>query len=155
VDIKSLRAAWVKFLQPHPWAVFITLTFDQKRRPYQFTQNPEKADKDFRRLIRFINEELHGKRWLRKTSHKGVIWARVREPHRDGALHYHACLYSPSEPITPSLIRVLKDWWESKFGMARSEVPRSKDAVVEYLTKHVGNPKLAEIDLSYNFPRRE
>ena len=155
MDLGNLRKAWVELLVPHPWAVFVTLTFDRKRRQYAYARNPERADKDFRRLIRFINEELYGKRWLRTTEHKGVIWARVQECHHDGMLHYHACFYSPTVAITPALVRGLKDWWELKFGMARSEVPVSKRAVVEYLTKHVGNEELAEFDLSHNFPQRE
>ena len=151
----KLRDGWREFLQPHPWSVFLTLTFDRKCRPYRYGLNSERADKDFRRLIRFVNESLYGKRWLRKTKHKGVVWARVQEPHAAGTLHYHACLYSPSEPITSSLIRAIKDWWEANFGMARSEIPRSKDTVVEYLTKNMGDPERAEMELSYNFPKSE
>ena len=149
----KLREGWKRFLQPHPWGMFLTLTFDGKHRSYKYRLSPERADKDFRRLIRFVNESLYGKRWLRKTKHKGVVWARVQEPHATGTLHYHTCLYSPSKPFTSNLLRATKDWWETNFGMARSEVPKSRDAVVEYLTKHIGDPERAEMELSYNFPK--
>lgn len=154
MDGTKLRPAWTSLLLPHPWEVFLSLTFSRQHRLQpDVCQRP--ADRCFRRLVQFVNENLYGKRWLRTTPHKGVVWARVDEAHRNRMLHFHACLYSPSAPIPQSLIRAIKDFWERNFGFARSEAPHSRSAVIEYMTKHVGNPELAELYLSHNFPKRE
>ena len=151
---ERVREAYAQFLMSHPWDVFLTLTFDRRFANPQYGISPERADKDFRRLIRYVNEQLEGKRWMRKSSHKGVIWARAQEAHADGALHYHATLHSPSTPISPQLITAIREWWERRFGFARAEVPRSQEDVTRYLIKHMGNPGSAEMDFSYNFLMR-
>jgi hypothetical protein len=148
---RRLREAYAEFLMGHPWDLFLTLTFDRKKYAPMFIQSHEKADKDFRRLIQYVNECLYGKRWLRDSKHKGVIWARVQEPHVDGSLHFHACLHSPSAPIPAALIRAIRDWWGSRYGMARSEMPRCQGDVVRYLVKHIADPERAELDISRNF----
>ncbi|MDQ1108373.1 hypothetical protein QE424_001532 [Stenotrophomonas rhizophila] len=149
-----IRAAYTEFLLTHPWEVFLTLTFDRRYFTPRYGISPEKADKDFRRLIRHINEQLEGPRWMSKSTHKGVIWARTQETHADGVLHYHACIYSPSTPIGRALVDELAEWWGRKIGSARVEVPRSVDDVARYLTKHMGDPERAEMDFSYNFLMR-
>ena len=151
MDPTKLRQAWVSFLLPHPWQLFLTLTFDRKRASPRHSVSPEWADKRFRQLIRFANERIYGKRWLRTTKHKGVIWARVDEAHADGVLHFHAVIYAPSRSFPESLVRAVKNWWERHFGMARIEIPRSIDDVLHYLTKHVAFPDHAEIQISNNF----
>ena len=79
---ERIREAYAQFLMSHPWDVFLTLTFDRRFANPQYGISPERADKDFRRLIRYVNEQLEGKRWMRKSSHKGVIWARAQEAQR-------------------------------------------------------------------------
>ena len=150
-----LSEAYAEFLAPHPWQVFLTLTFDRKRIRPNFSVLPQWADKAFRRLVLFFNEHLYGPRYLRTTKHKGVVWARVAEAHRDGVLHFHAVLYSPSGSIPEDLIRAAENWWNGQFGMARAEIPRSHKDVLRYLTKHVGDPERAELDLSWNFRKLE
>lgn len=147
----ELREGWRAFLARYPWDVFITLTFDRKHHSYRYARQGEKADRDFRRLIRFVNEKLYGRRWSRRTKHGGVIWVRVMEPHEDGTLHYHAALHSPSESFTPQLVQAIRDWWQANLGMARSEAPKSREAVVAYLTKNLGDSEGAEVDISFNF----
>ena len=94
---ERIREAYAQFLMSHPWDVFLTLTFDRRFANPQYGISPERADKDFRRLIRYVNEQLEGKRWMRKSSHKGVIWAerRKRMP------MVHCTTTPPSTPRQP------------------------------------------------------
>lgn len=153
--MNQVSLAYAEFLAPHPWQLFLTLTFDRKHTASGHEIPAEHADKGFRRLVQFINERMFGKRWLRMTKHKGVIWARVDEAHQDGALHFHAVMYAPSSSLPKDLIRAIRDWWGRRFGMARAEVPRSRDDVLRYLTKHLTFPHLAEIQISQNFQKLE
>lgn len=157
IDPKRLRSAWAEFIAKQPWDVFCTLTFDRRCYSPRHDISPEKVDKAFRRLIRYLNEHLYGARWMRTCPHKGVIWVRSQEPHKDGVLHFHACLRSPSAPITQALLDAASRWWEHKFGFARFEAPRSQGDVIGYLTKHTGADGWAhaEMELSYNFPKIE
>jgi hypothetical protein len=157
VDTKKLRLAWMGLIGTQHWDVFVTLTFDRRLYSPHHDISPEKADKAFRRLIRYFNEWLYGARWMRKSPHKGVIWARSQEAHKDGVLHFHACLQSPSRPMTQGLLQAALRWWKHRFGFARFELPRSQRDVISYLTKHVGpgGCEAAEIELSHNFPKIE
>lgn len=155
MDAVELRQAWTSLLLPHPWQAILTLTFDRRISSPRHAVLPEFVDKGFRRLIQFVNERLYGKRWLRSTKHKGVIWARVDECHDDGMLHFHAVIYSPSSPMSGSLLRAIKDWWARHFGIARVETPRSREDVLQYLTKHLAFPERAELEISNNFRNSE
>ena len=150
-----LNKAYAEFLAPYPWQVFLTLTFDRKRMAPSYSVLPHWADKAFRALVLFFNQRLYGMRYRRTTKHKGVFWVRVAEAHRDGVLHFHAVLYSPSGPMPEDLICAAEDWWKSRFGMARAEVPRSRQDVLRYLTKHIGDPERAELDFSWNLRKLE
>lgn len=155
MNASELRHAWVSMFQPYPWQVFLTLTFDRKRIAPSYSVLPHSADKAFRGLVLFFNQRLYGPRYRRKTKHKGVVWVRVAEAHRDGVLHFHAVLHAPSGPMPEDLICAAEDWWKSRFGMARAEVPRSREDVLRYLTKHVGDPERAELDFSWNLRKLE
>ncbi|WP_428999793.1 hypothetical protein [Stenotrophomonas maltophilia] len=110
------------------------------------------ADKAFRGLIRYINEELYGRRFLRTTTHKGLIWVRVQEAHSDGALHYHACLCTPSQSLSGPMLRRIEAWWLARHGNARAQKPHSQCAALRYLVKHVSlKPDSAIVDLSHNY----
>jgi hypothetical protein len=149
--VAGLRSAYAIFLQRHPWQAFLTLTFDRRYWTPSHAISPERADKAFRQLVRYVNESLFGKRALRSTKHKGVIWARASEAHGDGVLHFHALLYSPTTSIDEGTVQVLREWWEHRFGAARAEVALSQAAVTEYLSKRLGADAQAEIDISKNF----
>ena len=155
MNASELRHAWVSMFQPYPWQVFLTLTFDRKRIAPSYSVLPHSADKAFRGLVLFFNQRLYGPRYRRKTKHKGVFWVRVAEAHRDGVLHFHAVLHAPSGPMPEDLIRAAEEWWKGQFGMARAEVPRSREDVLRYLTKHVGDPERAELDFSWNLRKLE
>ncbi len=150
---RQLREAYGDMLRPHAWDVFLTLTFDPERLVTSFATASEAADKAFRRLVQFANEQLYGRRWLRKTRHKGLIWVRVQESHRSGRLHYHACLHSPTVPFTDGLRRAIRSWWRQRFGQVESERPKSNELVIRYMTKHVNDPEKAELSFSHNYPK--
>ena len=109
MNASELRHAWVSMFQPYPWQVFLTLTFDRKRIAPSYSVLPHSADKAFRGLVLFFNQRLYGPRYRRKTKHKGVVWVRVAEAHRDGVLHFHAVLHAPSGPMPEDLIRAAEE----------------------------------------------
>lgn len=147
----SLHSAWLGALHPYPWEVFLTLTFSKSR--MAGGTSSEGANRAYRRLVRFVNEKLYGRRWLRTTKHKGIVWVRIEEGHADGMLHYHACFYSPSVQISPELIKEMQVWWRQRFGLAEAEAPKSRMAVLRYLLKSLLRSAPGELDLSHNFPR--
>ena len=159
MDVLKLRSAWAGLLARPTWDAFLTLTFDRQRNEPLHAACSERADRCFRQLVRYLNDELYGKRFLRTTPHKGLIWARAQEAHMDGVLHYHVCLSSPSIPFPQLLMMRAKAWWQARYGLARAERPISQAAVVLYLVKHVSQATdTAIIDLSHNYvwlrPRR-
>ena len=149
----QLRGEWVRFLSRYRWALVLTLTFGQDRRAVRAGQNPEFADKAFRRLIRHINDILHGRRWMAKSPNGGVVWARVHELQRDGTSHYHAVIFSPAIPNMSMLISETRAWWRANYGTAAIETPNCNSSVLHYLVKHVGDPNAGEVDISHNFGR--
>lgn len=146
-----LKRAWVNFLSHYRWSIVLTLTFGRDRHSFRCGQNPELADKAFRTLIRKVNENLYGNRWMSKSPSGGVVWARAHELQQDGTSHYHAVIFSSHIPITPSLLSELRAWWRARYGSAIIEPPRHNSSVLRYLVKHVGSPDQAEIDISHNF----
>ncbi len=78
----TLTEAWVKFIErfePYHW--YTTLTFKD-----EVTQG--RAEKQFKRFIRLINESLHGRRYRNKGT--GVSWVKAVERQRRGVIHFHA-----------------------------------------------------------------
>ena len=146
-----LQAGWVELLSRYEWHCILTLTFDPARYRFAYGGSPERADKAFRRLLRFVNEQLYGQRWMSKSKSGGVIWVRVGEAHIDGRLHYHALLYAPGKMISKSLLRSISSFWNACFGSARAESPRSARASICYLIKTVAVDGRAEVELSRNF----
>jgi hypothetical protein len=149
----ALRNSWVEFLGHYDWSMVITLTFDRKKFRPSFDPDSERAETAFRQLIRYLNEQLYGRRWMSKPPRGGAVWARVHEPQKDGTLHYHAVLYCHSSSITAELLVNLREWWRARYGLAVVEVPRSKSATLRYLVKHVGSFENAEVEFSYNFKK--
>jgi len=78
----TLNEAWVKFIErfePYYW--YATLTFKN-----EVTQG--RAERQFKRFIRLINESLYGRRYRNKGT--GVSWVKAIERQRRGVIHFHA-----------------------------------------------------------------
>jgi len=76
--------AWGQFIgkfEPYYW--YSTLTFKN-----EVTQG--RAEKQFKRWIRFINECLYGRRYRNKGT--GVSWVKAIELQRRGVLHFHVLI---------------------------------------------------------------
>lgn len=147
----ALRAAWRRYLGRHPWQGVLTLTFDRNGQALAMGRSPERTDRAFRRLVQFANDALYGPRWMSRSPCGGLVWVRVQEAHGDGALHFHAVLLAPGRQLGAPLLTQMGSWWRGRYGLARCEVPRSSQAVVDYLIKHVGVPEQADVELSHNF----
>lgn len=150
IETAKLRAGWAAFLSRHEWHQVVTLTFDRSNGAPSFAVNPQWVDRAFRGLICSINERTYGKRWL-KTSHKGVVWVRAFEAHRDGVLHAHVLLRMPNNQATEELSRFIRSWWRARYGFSEAEIPRAQEDVIRYLVKHAGDSLRGEFDLSHNF----
>lgn len=147
----ALRGSWLEFLRKHEWQYVVTLTFDPSHRLPPFYSESGWHQKAFRQLVRHINEELYGLRWRRKTTHKGIVWSFVTEPHLDGRLHIHALIKTPCQPSSAKLDRFIRAWWAARYGRAESNRPRSQEAVIKYLLKGVRVNSHASPDISQNF----
>jgi len=80
----TLNEAWVKFIghfEPYHW--YATLTFKNE-------VSQGRAEKQFKRWIRFINECLYGRRYRNKGT--GVAWVKAIERQRRGVLHFHVLI---------------------------------------------------------------
>lgn len=82
----AYATAWSEWChaQDVEWSWFATLTY-QRHRPVSF----ERADRDFRRWIRWVEREALPARLARQ---RGLPWLRVIERHADATPHVHAVL---------------------------------------------------------------
>ena len=148
----DLCDAWCRWLRTQEWQYAVTLTFDPDRHRPSFSAVPTWCDKAFRSLVQHVNEQLYGKRWISKTEHKGIVWARVYEAHQNGNLHFHALIRMPNRTPSIELAKSSCNWWDARYGHAGFEVPRSQDAVIRYLIKGMRSTNNSSVDISYNFP---
>lgn len=149
----ALRESWVEFLGRYDWSMMITLTFGRNEFRPRFDRDSKRAERAFRQLIRYLNEQLYGQRWMSKPPRGGAVWASVPEPQKDGTLHYHAVLFCHASAITADLLANLSKWWRVRYGLAVVEVPRSKIATLRYLVKHVGSFENSDVEWSHNFKK--
>lgn len=136
--------SWRDFLGRWEWDWFVTLTFRPHRGKRVGSRarlpHPEQTDKLFRLWISKLNRHLYGNHWSKKGI--GVGWVRASEPHKSGALHYHALLTGTG--VTDARRLDWKDEWFSLAGFSRIEPPKSQDAVQAYCAKYL--VKEGEID---------
>ncbi len=156
--------AYVELLAREPWHWFVTLTFSpQKNVRDKWTgelrkvdrfhpihgMHLEAANKAFRYLVRSINENLYGKRWMR-VPHGGLVWARGQEFHRSGKVHFHALFAAPDVDLNTATSRYYwHEFWYREFGRNQIERPRDQDDVLGYVSKYVTQE--GEVDFSPNF----
>jgi hypothetical protein len=156
--------AWAHLLGRYPAHVFATSTFRVQKfytdkhtgkvRAINRTANngsvhPEAADKAWRLFVSRINREIWGFDWGKRW-HRGIQWIRGTEFHKDGRLHFHALLSSPTNdlwnltPLKPHHV-----WWRQEFGFNRLERPRSQQQVRDYVSEYVVKDGLLDFSRNY------
>jgi len=141
----TLNEAWVKFIErfePYHW--YSTLTFKN-----EVTQG--RAEKQFRRFIRLINESLYGRRYRNRGT--GVSWVKAVERQRRGVIHFHALV--GGEVWRLRRFTFMDVWREGAFfgngkrfqanGFAKIEKYEPKLGARHYLSKYV--TKGGELDI--------
>lgn len=166
VPSETVAEGYARLLEREPWHWFATLTFSPSKTVMdRYTRKPrvvdrfhplrgmhvEAADKAWRWWVARVNEELYGKRWMRKP-HGGVVWARGQEFHKSGRVHFHGVLAAPDCDLNAVASRYrFHELWYREFGRNQIERPRDQDDVVGYVSKYV--TKDGEVDFSLNFGR--
>jgi len=141
----TLNEAWVKFIErfePYRW--YATLTFKN-----EVTQG--RAEKQFRRFIRLINESLYGRCYRNRGT--GVSWVKAIERQRRGVLHFHTLI--GGEVWRLRRFTYMDLWREGGFfsngkrfqanGFAKIEKYKRKLGARHYLSKYV--TKGGELDI--------
>jgi len=141
----TLNEAWVKFIErfePYHW--YTTLTFKN-----EVTQG--RAEKQFKRFVRLINESLYGRRYRNKGT--GVSWVKAVERQRRGVIHFHALV--GGEVWRLRRFTFMDVWREGAFfsngkrfqanGFAKIEKYKPKLGARHYLSKYV--TKGGELDI--------
>ena len=121
-ELSQVKKSWVEFLGRFNWVWFITLTF---KNPI----NESRADKLSRVFMNKFNQAIYGRHC------KGLFYIRVKEYQLRGVIHYHILAGGfKSEVFNPY---PLKEWWYSKFGIARVEKIKDRTRSINYLLKYV------------------
>jgi len=141
----TLNEAWVKFIErfePYHW--YTTLTFKN-----EVTQG--RAEKQFKRFIRLINESLFGRHY--RGRELGVSWVKAIERQRRGVIHFHALVGGEVWKLRRFTFMDL--WREGGFfsngkrfqgnGFAKIEKYNRKLGARHYLSKYVS--KGGELDI--------
>jgi len=141
----TLNEAWVEFIErfePYHW--YSTLTFKN-----EVTQG--RAEKQFKRFIRLINESLYGRRYRNRGT--GVSWVKAVERQRRGVIHFHALV--GGEVWRLRRFTFMDVWREGAFfgngkrfqanGFAKIEKYEPKLGARHYLSKYV--TKNGELDI--------
>jgi len=141
----TLDEGWVKFIErfePYHW--YITLTFKDE-------VSQGRAEKQFRRFIRLVNESLYGRRYRNRGT--GVSWVKAIERQRRGVIHFHALVGGDVWRLRRFTFMDL--WREGGFfdngkrfypnGFAKIEKYKPKLGARHYLSKYV--TKGGELDI--------
>jgi len=130
----SLRGAWGDWIGRQPWDLFVTLTSEDRT-------HPEAMLKRFRYCMAKASDHVYGRNWDRRGD--GLQWVVGIERHLSGNPHCHAVVRFPMVDIRGADGRAIFDlgYWQQRFtdtgGFAWLELPRSEQAVVNYVTKYI------------------
>ena len=140
---QGLRGAWGSWIAAQPWDLFVTLTSEKQT-------HPEAMLKRFRYCTHKVNDHVYGRRWQRRA--EGLQWVAGIERTKQGWPHSHAVVRFPGRDIRGAEGRNVFDlgywqkWMSNTGGYSWLELPRSEQAVVQYVTKYV--VKDGELELS-------
>jgi len=137
-----LNEAWVKFIErfePYHW--FVTLTFKDD-------VTNARANKQFARFMRGMNEALYGRRYREKGL--GLPYVNARERQKRGTPHFHTLIGGDVWKLRRMTYKELWEGWDGKKftrnGMARV-LPHDRERGARmYVSKYV--LKGGEIDVN-------
>lgn len=130
---QSVRGAWGDWISGQDWDLFVTLTSENQT-------HPEAMQKRFRYLMRKASDHCYGKHWDRRGT--GVQWLSGLERTKQGWPHAHGLARFPGFDLRTPEGKAIFDlgYWQKFFsdgGFAWLEIPRSQQAVIQYVTKYV------------------
>lgn len=128
---KRIAEAWVDFLSVKHWTSFITLTFRDET-------YPDVANRLFQFLVRKLNQELFGRRYMNTIGPCYFSYAKGIEYQRRDVIHFHVLV---DRPIHYDLIH---RFWNAYAGFAQASPIKSVPNAVEYVTKYAS--KDGEVD---------
>jgi len=134
----SLADEWQRFLEPHGWQWFWTLTC-------AYGAQQHKIDKLFSVAIQRLGRIAVGRRWYRRAA-VPIVWARVTERSRTRERHVHVLILSRGADLTWAENEDALLHWRQKMGFARVKRLSSPRSAVRYLAKQTDDD--AEIDVS-------
>lgn len=141
----SLREAWGDWIGRQPWDLFVTLTSEKQT-------HPEAMTKRFRYCMKTAETFVYGRK--REPAGHTLQWVVGLERTKQGWPHTHAVVRFPhcvDGGIIPKDVFDLaywQKWMTATGGYAWLEIPRSQQAVVNYVTKYI--TKGGDLDLSRN-----
>ena len=130
----SLRASWAGWISGQPWDLFVTLTSEKQT-------HPEAMLKRFRYCMNHASDHVYGRHWDKHGL--GVQWLVGLERTKRGWPHSHAVCRFPIVDIRGHEGKAIFDlgywqrWFTDTGGYAWLELPRSQQAVVNYVSKYV------------------
>jgi hypothetical protein len=139
----TLRGSWGEWIGRQPWDLFVTLTSEKQT-------HPEAMLKRFRYCMNKASDHVYGR--SRKPQDRRLQWVAGLERTKQGWPHSHAVVRFPGTDIRGQEGRNIFDlgywqkWMTATGGFAWLEIPRSEQAVVQYVTKYV--VKDGELELS-------
>lgn len=147
----TLRGAWGSWIGSQPWDLFVTLTSEKQT-------HPEAMLKRFRYCMNKASDSLYGR--SRKPSDARSQWVVGLERTKRGWPHSHAVVRFPNVDIRGPEGRARFDlgywqkWFSETGGFAWLEIPRSEQAVVQYVTKYVVKDGELEVSAQVEFARQ-
>lgn len=151
----SIREAWGSWIGGQPWDLFVTLTSEKQT-------HPEAMLKRFRYCMMHVERHIYGRR--REPGGHSLQWVVGIERTKQGWPHSHAVvrfpLISPG-PLPPGValprdifdLSYWQPWMTDTGGFAWLEIPRSQQAVVNYVSKYVTKDGDLELSRSLDFPK--
>ena len=142
---QSIRESWAEWIGRQPWDLFVTLTSEKQT-------HPEAMLKRFRYCMNKASDHVYGRNWDRRQS--GLQWVVGLERTKQGWPHSHGVVRFPLVDIRGPVGAQVFDlgywqrWMTDTGGFAWLEIPRSSQAVVNYVAKYVC--KDGELELSPN-----
>lgn len=120
-DVFSAYVDWLTYAKE--WTTFLTLTF--RNETY-----PDIAFNRWRSLVRTLNTDLLGHRYVRKVKHSYFSYVLSREYQVRGVIHFHVLI---DRPVDYALIHRT---WSYMAGYAHASKVKTPSSVIAYALKY-------------------
>jgi len=137
----SLRDAYGEWISGQPWDLFTTMTHDPRGPHGERKTHPEAMLKRWGYCMNKASKHLYGNNWKRHGL--GLQWLVGVERHQSWMPHLHGLVRFPLVDIRGPEGKAIFDlaywqkWMTETGGFCRLDLPRSEQAVVQYVTKYV------------------